>query len=273
MNRAASALVLLASSLVLAACGGDAVSLDPVAAAATKTSKAGAAKFDMQIEFAVNGQQFHANGGGVAGDDGMQMAIDFADVLRASGQRAAGPAVMKFIADTRSGFVMYIGLPKALLNGGGLPGGKPWMRIDMVRFAERYGLDASQFTSTGSQTPMQAVDQLRASKNSEKVGEETVDGVKTTHYRCTVRTTDVIKQADPARRAELRKLMRGQPKTIRTDVWVDDDDLIRKLTSAYGKVGTATMTFREWGVPFQLDVPPANQTINGNTLIAQQQGR
>src|SRR5919199_1006130 len=101
MRRLAAVLAVVASGLTVAGCGGDALSLDPVAQAAEKTSKAGAAKFDMQLDFAVNGQHLRADGTGVGGDEGMQMAIDFAEILRASGQNVGGPALMRFVADTR----------------------------------------------------------------------------------------------------------------------------------------------------------------------------
>lgn len=82
-------------------------------------------------------------------------------------------------------------------------------------------------------------------------GDEQVDGVRTRHYTATVRTADVRKElgleADP-----------DAPPTMTYDVWLDEDDLIRKMSFTQGGAD-AVLTASEWGEPVSITKPKSSE--------------
>lgn len=82
-------------------------------------------------------------------------------------------------------------------------------------------------------------------------GDEQVDGVRTRHYTATVRTADVRKElgleADP-----------DAPSTMTYDVWLDEDDLIRKMSFTQGGAD-AVLTASEWGEPVSITKPKSSE--------------
>jgi hypothetical protein len=66
-----------------------------------------------------------------------------------------------------------------------MPGGKPWIKVDLSAVGKQAGIDLSQFTQLGTD-PAQMVGWLRTvSGDVTTVGTEQIDGVDTTHYRAT----------------------------------------------------------------------------------------
>ena len=78
-------------------------------------------------------------------------------------------------------------------------------------------------------------------------GTEEVDGVSTTHYTATVDTRKVLKELDITPAA-------GVPDTVVYDVWLDEDDLIRKMSFTQNGA-VATMTASNWGEPVTITKP------------------
>lgn len=78
-------------------------------------------------------------------------------------------------------------------------------------------------------------------------GREEIEGVPTTHYTATVDTETSLRELD-IERGE------GVPDTVVYDVWLDSDDLIRKMEFNVNGV-TATMVASEWGEPVSITAP------------------
>ena len=87
-------------------------------------------------------------------------------------------------------------------------------------------------------------------------GTEEVDGISTTHYTATVRTADVRKQlglaADP-----------NAPETMIYDVWLDGDDLIRKMSFTQNGAN-AVLTATDWGKPVSITKPTGSELAKVN---------
>jgi len=119
-----------------------------------------------------------------------------------------------------------------------LPAGKTWLKLDAK--ASTFGLVP--------QNPKQALARLNKLANVRKVGDETIDGVSTTHYHGTAR------------------LEHGT-----FDIWIGKDDgYVRRVhAAASGKNGNghATVTFSDFGKPVSISVPPASDTADGTNLI------
>lgn len=54
---------------------------------------------------------------------------------------------------------------------------------------------------------------------------------------------------------------RAMPKRIDYDAWFDDDGMIRRVTTAMGKLGTTTATYSGWGKPVTITAPPASDVM------------
>ncbi|MGO4131167.1 LppX_LprAFG lipoprotein [Janibacter sp. RAF52] len=82
-------------------------------------------------------------------------------------------------------------------------------------------------------------------------GTEEVDGVSTTHYTATVRTADVRRELgldqDP-----------NGPATAIYDVWLDDDDLIRKMSFTQNGA-EAELIATDWGEPLTISKPTSSE--------------
>lgn len=85
------------------------------------------------------------------------------------------------------------------------------------------------------------------------VGEEDVDGEQLDHY---VLTVDAAKAA----KAQGQPVQPGMPETITYDMWIDGDDLMRRIEFDLGEVasgaGGMVMTMSDWGTPVTVEAPP-----------------
>ena len=81
------------------------------------------------------------------------------------------------------------------------------------------------------------------------VGEEDVDGEQLHHYVLTV-------DAEKAAKAQGQPVQPGMPETITYDMWIDDDDLMRRIEFDLGAGGSMVMTMSDWGKPVTVEAPP-----------------
>jgi hypothetical protein len=244
------ALVLLTLPLALAACGGgsssksqsgtSATPLAFVQVAAKKTAGAASEHLDMVVTATVQGQKVKVTGNG-----------DF-DNTKHVGSLVAHAAVQGIdleIDEVLSGSLLYM---KSPFFAAMLPKGKTWLKLDLAKAAKTKGID---FDSLVSQDPSRNFKELQASGDAVKVGDETIDGAQTTHYRGHV---------------DISKIPQGK-KIQRTtgvkygpyDVWIGKDDgLVHRLQTSYsydvgGERQTAalTMNFSDFGKDVNVQVP------------------
>jgi len=246
MRRAA--VVLAALPLVLAACGGGGskaseVQLTPTAyvmQSAKKSAGATSQHVTLSATAAVQGQKVVLTG---AGDFSQQ------DKVGAMTVHANIGGLDVQIDEVLSGTTIYM---KAPLFAASLPQGKTWMKLDLQKLGTSQGLD---FGSLLGQDPSQSFDSLRASTHVTEVGDETIDGTDTTHYRGRI---DAAKL--PAALKKLRVTYRPY------DVWIGKDDgYVRRMRTSYSAAGqtiATTMNFSDFGKDVTVDVPPADQTAD-----------
>jgi hypothetical protein len=148
----------------------------------------------------------------------------------------------------------------------GLPGGKTWMSMDIAKATKALGVDLG---SMSSQSPTQALAQLRKNAAVAEVGHETLDGVDTTHY------TAVI---DSAYVSKLRKALGETVTYAPVDVWIGSDNLVRRIRMSYSQSGTAavpasamemTMDLSHYGEPVRVSVPSPDETFDVTDLATQ----
>jgi hypothetical protein len=262
-------LLLLAAVLAVAGCGGggDAASFDPVASAAT-TVKTKSAKLLFATSVTGGGRTLHMNGLGTVdfANQEASMTFDVGDLLRGSGLPASPGEQWTILTQ---GLVMYMHAPTLSQQ---LPGGKQWLKVDVEALAKSRNVDLGQFRQLTQNDPTQMLAYLRAiSGDVEKVGTEDVRGVETTHYRAKVDLDKVADQA-PANlrktyRASIDSLKKGLgTDTIPVDVWVDGDNLVRRLAEHLPVAGGGkidfSVDFYDFGAPVSISPPPAAQTLD-----------
>jgi hypothetical protein len=118
------------------------------------------------------------------------------------------------------------------------------------------------------------------------VGKETVRGVDTTHYRGTVDVASALAQLPADKRAEVQSRLAQvgvDPAAVSfpVDVWVDKDDLVRRVQVALDSskiaptagtpaiTGTVTVELYDVGQPVGITVPPANQVFTVDPSMLQ----
>src|SRR2546421_2305766 len=270
-----------------AACGGGsggALSLDPVAKAATVTAKVSSEKVSLRatisaaalpkpVAFTAQGAMDNTSRRG-------RMTIDLSQFAKSvpSGP-LADPTLWRGeeVFDSSHGLVIYMKLPfiTTLAHSD-----KPWIKIDLATLGKRMGIDISQFTQLGSGNPTQSLDYLRATSGKiEKVGSDDVRGTPTTHYRARVDLDKYPNLVAASRRDAMRKSVKklielaGQ-KTFAVEVWIDARKYVRRMKMTMPTKtpqGTATtsmtMEFYDFGTPVSVDLPAADQTTDLETLM------
>lgn len=84
-------------------------------------------------------------------------------------------------------------------------------------------------------------------------GSEEIGGVKTTHYTATVDTAKAYESLGITQDA-------GTPETMIYDVWLDEDDLIRRMS--FTQEGSeAVMTAKDWGKPVDIAKPKDSEIV------------
>lgn len=246
--------------------GGGTLSLDPVASAATKTQQTGTYSFDYTASMQVLGQQFSFKGNGQSdtANGRMQMSMDFSGLPGQLTQNGSTADVV--LADK----VMYLKMP---FLSGMLPNGKQWMKVDLSAAEKKAG--TSGLGSFGQVDPQQWLQQLLASNDTQKVGNDTVQGEQMTHYRTTIDPAKALTKVPAAQRAAVQKAMKQLGmSTVPVDVWVDAQGLLRQesvsLSLGQGlESSTMKMTFdlHDFGAPVNVEVPPADQVFDALSAL------
>ncbi|WP_067889368.1 hypothetical protein [Actinomadura chibensis] len=196
------------------------------------------------LKFSAKLDEFSSNGQSVPGAKGQALLTD--NVLYAK-----VPQLARFVSD-----------------------GKPWVKVDLNEVGQRTGFDMKSVVDQIQQVdPAEQTKMFTGSKDARRVGAETIDGVKTTHYTGTVTVQDALNRLDADARQKVEKWLpkdRANGK-INFDLWTDGDNLPRKLVSKasdkQGDSGTVTVLYSDYGTSFKVNPPPSDQvgqlSLNG----------
>lgn len=277
-------LAIAAAAAVTAGCGGgsdnsakSALSLDPVAAAATKSQNAGAARIRFSMAIAGGKLQKSVQMRGVGAIDGTssEMSFNLGSML---GEMGAPPAALKKLAHAsikaialeQSGdFVMYMHL--GFLSSE-IPGGKQWIKLDFSKLGTKDGVDFGKLFSGSQLEPSDLLTMLESEGATvHKVGAATVEGVSTTRYHVTVDLAKALQSK--GLESPMLKAAVGQMKTASDDVWVGKDGLVRRIRMAYSLPAMAsgshmamTMDLYDYGAHIKIAAPPSDEVYDGTQL-------
>ena len=274
MTRVLLALQLVALAVGLTACGGDALALDPVANAATRTVESGSSRVEFTISLDAAGESVDMSGSG---------AFDYRAGRGEATYRMRLPLFGEVGMDMRMvGTKVFVRLPEAL--SGGLTGGKEWVGVDFGTSLEGAGLGGLDFTQ--QQDPAQTLQYLRAASTGvSEAGSAIVRGVETTRY---VGRLDFRKALDagidelelsPAERRRARQGMQSMldqlgATSVPFEVFVDDDGLLRRMTmdmnmAIEGERVTMTvkMDYFDFGTDVNVQAPPASDVLDATGVL------
>lgn len=168
-----------------------------------------------------------------------------------------------------TGNVLYAKSPRIAQ----MAGGKPWVKLDLDRAQQRTGIDFARIVKQVERVnPAELTKMFTASDDARKVGTEKIDGVETVHYTGSVTVREALERVDPARRDDLRRaLPKDANERINFDVWLDKDQLPRKLVvkgqGDQGEHVTLTILGSDYGKSVTVQAPPADQVGDISGLL------
>ncbi|WP_069171192.1 hypothetical protein [Streptomyces griseus] len=159
-------------------------------------------------------------------------------------------------------------------------GGKHWIRYGYADLSELAGASGEVMKEQmQNSTPQQGVNALLASGDVEKVGQEDVRGVATTHYSGTVDVAELTAKTsalDAGQLAAFKKQLSGLGITTETvDIWVDKDNLlVKKTEKGETKTGAlnSTVFYSDYGTEVRVEKPAAADTVDFKDILGRQQG-
>lgn len=146
--------------------------------------------------------------------------------------------------------LFYLKIPQLTSDG-------KWLEVDPEADS---GLGALIGQLGGSADPAASIEVLGDATEVTPTGEEEIAGVATTGYRVVLPREAIAESlgADP-------RITQLLPKELDYDVWVDADDLVRRVTSTVevqGTSSTTTVTYTDYGQPVDVEAPPAGQVTD-----------
>jgi hypothetical protein len=270
VRRILLSLQLVAFAIGLTACGGDALALDPVASAATKTVEAGSSRVEFNVTMKAGGESFDMNGSG---------AFDYGEARGTAAYRMQLPMLGEVGMDMRMiGTKVFVRMPETLA-GAGMTGGKEWVGMDVGKSLEQAGLGGLDFTQ--QQDPTQTLQYLRtASTGVREAGTATVRGAETTRYTGRLDFHKALEagieklELPPAERQRARQGMQWMlaqlgAKGVPFEVYVDDDGLLRRMTMDLSMTIEGRpvrmrmrMDYFDFGVDVDVQAPPAGDVFD-----------
>jgi hypothetical protein len=184
----------------------------------------------------------------------------------------AAQADMELVLDNSDGLVEYIHM--TLLDGQ-LPAGKSWVKIDVGALGKNHGIDLSKLQQGDAADPAKFFTFLRRAANPTVVGQETVGGVATTHYRATVDPQRLAAaETDAATRETMqRAIALSGISSYPAEAWIDGAGYLRRMRIAVplrvpdmAPTDVAMMTMTEelsnFGTPVEVALPPAASVVD-----------
>ncbi len=142
--------------------------------------------------------------------------------------------------------------------------GKSWLKMT--------GGKDSPFGSASRQmqdvNPIQQVKTLLASGKAVAVGQETVDGVPTVHYKATTSVATALEQVDPKYRSMVKGVYdRAGVKEVTTEIWIDAQYRPHRAHVVAGTLSDMTVEYRDYNKPVTVAAPPANDTLDLDQVL------
>lgn len=147
--------------------------------------------------------------------------------------------------------------------------GKEWMSIDSSALFGEQGAQA--FSGGTGSSPTASMKGLKYADDVENLGEETVNGKTTTHYRAVVSEKQMGKFKDAyGDDGNLFNSLTGGADSVTMEVWVGEDDLPVRMIQQFGPA-KISLDFEKFGATAEVKAPPAAETGDLTDEIKAQQ--
>lgn len=277
----AAAFAIAAVAAVTAGCGGgttSALQFDPVAAAATKTQQAGAARIRFAMGVSgprLQGKTLRLRGTGAVDGTSSEMSFRLPSMVGLPGPNLTHSTIKEVALEQNGDYVIYVQLGFLASQ---LPGGKQWIKLDLSKLGKSAGVDLGKLLSGSQFEPSDLLSMLRAEgAKVHKLSPATVDGTATTHYRVTINMAKALQSKGLT--SPLFSRVAAQAKAVSENVWVGSDGLVRRVRFAYSVPKAATrlamtMDLYDYGAHVSIAAPPSSQVFDATQFATQfaQQG-
>lgn len=276
MHRTFAIAVVALVSLVGAACGGGggasarqvvadapAATLEAsTARTSTRMTMSGIAGTTTPIDITADGAVDFETGAA-------ELSMDMGEALRGTGMD--GSMVVRTIGD-----VVYLQSP---LFANGVPGvtADSWLRIDLGETTQAQGLGLDQLRQLGDNDPRQGLAVLRGVTDGvQELGSEQVRGTSTTRYRARIDLERAAREAGAVTDEESfqRFLATIDAETLRVDVWIDDDNRVRRIrmpmplaADAGGGEVVVETEYYDFGADLDVVAPPSDDVVDLGPLL------
>jgi hypothetical protein len=189
-------------------------------------------------------------------------------VITAPRSEKGDPVKMQAVTD---GTLMYMRSSQF----GSLPDGKNWMALDLT-LGE---VDSPLPAGVDAQGELALLE--RATGKVQKLGEEDVRGVLTTHYRGTIGISENAELLRAEGADELASYLERKGSPILVEAWIDAEGLIRRVRvvqsqSSEKDEGPTTMDMRmdffDFGIDPEIDVPDSSEVFDATALTRERLG-
>ncbi|MFI2645451.1 hypothetical protein [Streptomyces sp. NPDC018610] len=231
-----------------------------------KTVAADSARMTLTSEAVTEGQKVTAHGDGVVDLKDRASRMTLTSQGSTVEQRVVHDTVYQKPSDTKRT---------------GLPAGKTWTSIDLKRLV-RSG-SASSSRASDPAEPLGYIEHVRP-QDVTHVGEDTVDGASTAHYRVDVPVSTLAK-GNAAQADELRRQLGAT--SLPVDLWLDDEGRLRqesvRMTLRPLKqrtpgrentrlTSTTVLKFSDFGTDADVTPPPARDTADVTDKLIKSDG-
>lgn len=271
----AAALVIAAAAAVTAGCGGGgntsgALRLDPVSAAATKSQDAGAARVRLNMTVRGPGHAVRIRGVGVTDGTSVEMSLKLRSLLGQMEPQLQHSTIKEIALEEDGDYVVYLRIP---FLSSQLPGGMPWIKLDLSTLGKSAGVDLGKLMSGSELQPNDVLSMLEAEgANVTAVGPANVDGGAARQYRVTIDTAKALR-SEGLQDSPLLSEIPAQLKTITYNVWIGKDGLVRRVAFdvpvKHGPQAAMTMDLYDYGTHVSIAAPPSSEVFDA-TQLAQQ---
>ena len=275
--KTAIALSATAAALLVTGCGGSSSGKDGgvnIVRAGYVSSSVAGYQIAMKLTGTAAGQPINATGTG-AFDQGAhagQLTMNVS-VPTLGGENFQVDVVIR-------GKDFYLELPTSL--AGKIPGGKRWLELNVPEIGKGVGIQGlSSLVDNPSGNPAQFLQFLRAASTGsvQNLGQQTIDGVRTTDLRATVDLSKVVDTLPASQQPSASSAIASIEKLtglhyLPIEAWVDATDHVRQIVvSATGSVEgkpfseNVQLDFVKYGPEPVPVAPPANEVTNMMSLF------
>ncbi|MGI9645370.1 MAG: hypothetical protein ACR2O6_08695 [Ilumatobacteraceae bacterium] len=173
---------------------------------------------------------------------------------------AEGPSEVEAILDVGNGTMYMSGA------GMGFPTDADWISMDLSAIAETSGMTIDDFQNQFTANPLDVAALFTDADDIVDLGAETIDGAEVRHYQVSIDTAAAL-AANPQmqQQVDLGDLGADVPSEIVYDVWVTEDNQLRRMTFAmdiFGQEMVMEMNVSAVGEPLDVEIPSSDDVMD-----------